>query len=98
MEGKGGRRQRRAGRAAGAATRRSCCSGSGGLAVGVLFGSAAPQMRARHCRAKIGGAASPTTSPVSENGRRHVSLLPRHHAWHGTGIWPRQGNRRGQKC
>ena len=31
-------------------------------------------------------------------GSAHVSPLPRQHAWHGTGIWTRQGNRRGQKC
>ena len=41
---------------------------------------------------------SPATSAVSDCGRRHVSPLLRHHAWRGTGIWPRQGNRRGQKC
>jgi len=34
----------------------------------------------------------------TETGRRHVRPLLRHHAWRGTGIWPRQGNRRGQKC
>ena len=28
---------------------------------------------------------------------RHVSPLPRHHAWRGTGFWPRHGNRHGQK-
>ena len=52
-------------------------------------GTAAPRSVARQ---------SPATSAVSASGRRHVSPLPRHHAWRGTGIWPRQGNRRGQKC
>ena len=63
-------------------------------AVGVLFGSAAPRIRARHCRAKIGGAAEPCHVTGRDSGRHHVSPLPRHHAWRGTGIWPRQGNRR----
>ena len=39
-----------------------------------------------------------STSAVSGDGRRHVRPLPRRHAWRGTCIWPRQGNRRGQKC
>ena len=52
-------------------------------------GSAAPRSVARQ---------SPAPSAVSASGRRHVSSLPRRHAWRGTGIWPRQGNRRGQKC
>ena len=69
-----------------------------GLATGVLFGSVAPRIRARHCSAKIGGAASLDTSPVSDSGRRHVSPLSRHHVWRDTGFWPRHGNRRGQKC
>ena len=69
-----------------------------GLAAGVLFGSAAPRIRARHCRAKIGGAAEPYHVTGRDFGRRHVSPLPRHPAWCGTGIWPYQGNRRGQKC
>ena len=59
---------------------------------------AAPSHVVRHCRAKIGGAANPATSAVSDFGRRHVSPLPRYHAWRGTDIWSRQGNRRGQKC
>ena len=29
---------------------------------------------------------SPATSAVSASGRRHVSPLPRYHAWRGTGI------------
>ena len=61
-------------------------------------GTAAPFAVARHCRANIGGAADPATSPVSGPGRRHVILLPRYHAWRGTGVSPRHGNRRGQKC
>ena len=52
-------------------------------------GTAAPRSVARQ---------SPATSAVSASGRRHVSPLPRHHAWRDTSIWPRQGNRRGQKC
>ena len=52
-------------------------------------GTAAPRSVARQ---------SPATSAVSASGRRHVSPLLRHHAWRGTGIWPRQGNRRDQKC
>ena len=63
-----------------------------------ILGSAAPWIRARHCRAKIGGAAEPCPSAVSASFRRHVSSFPRRHAWRGTGIWPRQRNRRGQKC
>ena len=51
--------------------------------------SAAPRSVARQSLA---------TSAVSASGRHHVSPMPRHHAWRGTGIWPRQGNRRGQKC
>ena len=39
-----------------------------------------------------------STSAVSGDGHRHVRPLSRRHAWCGTGIWPRQGNRRGQKC
>ena len=91
MEGKGGRRQRRAGRDMGAAARRGRAGrllGQARLAAGFLYGSAAPRIRARHCRAKIGGAAGPAASTVSRSGRRHVSPLPRHHA----------GNRRDQKC
>ena len=41
---------------------------------------------------------SPAPSAVSASGHCHVSPLSRHHAWRGTGIWPRQGNRRDQKC
>ena len=63
-----------------------------------IYGPAAPRIRARHCRAKVGGAAGAATSAVPQASPRHVSPLPRHHAWRGTGIWPRQGNRRGQKC
>ena len=47
----------------------------------VIPGSATPRSVARQ---------SPATSAVSASGRRHVSPLPRHHAWRGTGIWPRQ--------
>jgi len=65
--------------------------------VGLLAGFAAPPIRARHCRAKIGGAADPATSPVSSPGRRHVILPPRHHAWRGIGVSPRHGNMRGKK-
>ena len=56
MEGKGGREVATEGRAG---------DGRGGQAragAGLLFGSAAPRIRARHCRAKIGGAAGPATS------------------------------------
>ena len=49
-------------------------------------GPATPCAVARHCRAKIGGATDPATSPVSGPGLHHVTLLPRH------------DNRRGQKC
>ena len=52
---------------------------------GVLFGSAAPRIMAHHCRAKVDGAAGPAPSAVSDSGHRHVSPLPRHHAWRGTG-------------
>ena len=65
---------------------------------GVLFGAAAPCSVAQHYRAMIGGTVGPAPSAVSGPGYRHVSPVPRHHAWRGTGIWPRQGNRRGQKC
>ena len=48
--------------------------GQAGLAAGLLFGSAAPRIRARHCRAKIGGVADPATSPVSaRSSPRHPS-------------------------
>jgi len=50
------------------------------------------------CRAKIGGAADPATSPVSVWVVATSCLLLRHHAWRGTGVSPRYGNRRGQKC
>jgi len=63
-----------------------------------LSGPAAPWAMARHCRAKIGGVADPATSPVNNPGRRHVILPPHHHAWRGTGVSPRHGNRRDQKC
>ena len=43
-------------------------------------GTAAPRSVARQ---------SPATSAVSVSGLRHVSFLPRHHAWRGIGIWPR---------
>ena len=52
-------------------------------------GTAAPRSVARQSLA---------TSAVSGDGRRHVRPLPRRHAWRGAGIWPRHGNRRGQKC
>ena len=61
---------------------------AGLAAMEVISGSAALWIRARQ---------SPATSAVSASGRRHVSPLPRRHAWRGTCIWPRQGNRRGQK-
>jgi len=60
-----------------------CAAGVAGRrdwATGLLSGSAAPTIRARHCRAKIGGAVDPATSPVSSPGRRHVILPPRYHA------------------
>ena len=69
-----------------------------GLAAEVLFGSAALRIWARHCRVKIGGAAEPCHVIGHDSDHRHVSPLPHHHGWRGTGIWPRQGNRRGQKC
>jgi len=53
---------------------------------------------ARQCRAKIGGAADPATSPVSAPVVATSSLSPRHHAWRGIGVSPCHGNRRGQKC
>ena len=90
MLGDGREQERRLGRFAARA--------AGLAATEVIPGSAAPWIRARHCRAKIGGAAEPATSAVSASGRRHVSPLPRHHARRGTGIWPHQDNRRGQKC
>ena len=52
-------------------------------------GTAAPRSVARQ---------SPAMSAASASGRRHISPPPRHHAWRGIGIWPRQGNRHGQKC
>ena len=82
MEGNGGRRQRGARRGAGAAARHGQAGlllVQAGLAAGVIFGSAAPRIRAWYCRVKIGGAAGPATSAVSESGHRHVSPLPRHH-------------------
>ena len=59
--------------AAGAATAcgqaRACVRWAGrgatGLGLRPLAGSAAPPIRARQCRAKIGGAADPATPPVS---------------------------------
>ena len=51
-------------------------------------GTAAPRSLARQSFA---------TSAVSGDGRRHVRPLPCRHAWRDTGIWSRQGNRRGQK-
>ena len=42
-----------------------------------------PCSSAPDCRAKIGGAADPATSPVSSPGRHHVILPPRHHTWRG---------------
>ena len=66
---------------AGMAAKRPCCWGSGtDLAAGVLFGSAVPWIRARHCRAKIGGATEPCHVTGRDFGRRHVSPLSRHHA------------------
>ena len=62
------------------------------------LGPAAPWAMARQYYAKIGGAADFATSPVSIPGRRHIIRLPRHHAWRGTCVSPRHGNRRGQKC
>jgi len=44
------------------------------------------------------GAAGPATSAAPPAAPRHVSPVLRRHAWRGIGIWPRQGNRRGQKC
>ena len=85
-----------AGLVAGAAGRLAARAGMTGR--GVLFGPGAPWPLAWHCRAKIAGAAGPAPSAVSAPGRHHVSHVPRHHAWRGTGIWPRQGNRSGQKC
>jgi len=64
---------------------------------GVLFGPAAPCSVARHCRAKIGGAAEPCHVNDRDSGRRHVSPLMRHHTWRDIDIWPRHDNRRGQK-
>ena len=51
-----------------------------------LPGTAALWAMARQCRAKIGGAADPATSPISGSDLRHVTLLPRHHAWRDRGI------------
>ena len=62
---------------------------AGLAAAEVIPGSAVPWITARQ---------SPATSAANVSGRRHVSPLPRHHTWRGTGIWPRQSNRRGQKC
>ena len=44
-------------------------------------GPAVPCSVVRQCRTNIGGAADPATSPVSGPILRHVTLLPRHHAW-----------------
>ena len=50
-----------------------------GVAQRDLAGSATPPIRARHCRAKIGDATDPATSPVSGLGVATSSLSPRHH-------------------
>ena len=50
---------------------------AGLAAAEVIPGSAAPRSVAWQ---------SPATSTVSASGHRHVSPLPRHHAWRGTGI------------
>jgi len=69
----GGRQARRRPRAAGAAGRQD-------LATTLLAGSAAPRIRARHYRAKIGGAADPATSPINVPVVATSTLSPRHHA------------------
>ena len=84
------------GRRAGRQGRRAC--GRPGSRAGYISAPAAPQIRARPCRAMVGGATGPATSAAPPASPRHVSPVPRHHAWRGTGIWPRQGNRHGQKC
>jgi len=61
---RGRARRPRAGRRAGVGVR-WLGHGAAGLGRGPLAGSAAPPIRVRHCRAKIGGAADPATSPVS---------------------------------
>ena len=68
---------------------RQQCSAAAASARRINSALTAPSAVARHCRAKIGGAAGPATLAVSDSGRRHVSPLPRHHAWRGTGIWLR---------
>ena len=75
-------RGRRTWRAGGQASRRGGGQADRGRAARgrYLPGTAAPLGMARHCRAKIGGAAEPATSPVSAPGLRHVILPPRHHA------------------
>ena len=70
----------------------------GGSSGRYLPGTAASWAMARQCRAKIGGAADPATSPVSVPVVATSPLSPRHHAWSGTGFSPCHGNRRGQKC
>jgi len=50
---------------------------------------AAPCAVVRHCRAKIGGAVDHAMSPVSDPIVVTSCLLPRHHAWRGTGVSPR---------
>ena len=54
--------------------------GAAGLGRGPLAGSAASLIRARQCRAKIGGAADPATSPVNGLIVATSPLSPRHHA------------------
>ena len=71
---------------------------STGVGAGFLYGSAAPWIRARHCRAKIGNAASPAMSLISENSRRHVSPLPRHHAWRDTGMAKNISFKKNRQC
>ena len=61
-------------------------------------GPVAPWDLVRQSRAVVYGAADPATSPVNNSGRRHVILPPRHHAWRGTDVSPRHGNRRSKKC
>ena len=68
MEGKGGRRQRRAGWDAGAAARRGRAArllGQAGLAAGFLYGSAASQIRARQAspRQRSAGPVVATLAP-----------------------------------
>jgi len=106
LRGGSGRTRRGRAGACGRGVGKRCAAGSERVGVRAsgrararyLFGPAAPCSVTRQCRVKIGGTAEPCHVTGHDSGHRHVSPLPRHHAWRGIGIWPRQGNRRVKKC